>query len=77
MHDGEVDEIEPQPALSDQDQVAATFARLALEMHDAGGVEETVQAVVEFALQAVDCQYAGVALYAKGGIDSLFGRRHG
>ncbi|WP_329006212.1 GAF and ANTAR domain-containing protein [Kribbella sp. NBC_00709] len=36
-------------------------------MHDAGGVEETVQAVVEFALHAVGCQYAGVALYAKGG----------
>jgi GAF domain-containing protein len=67
VHHGEVDEFEPQSALRDPDQVAATFARLALEMHDADGVEETVQAVVEFALQAVDCQYAGVALYAKGG----------
>jgi GAF domain-containing protein len=67
VHDGEVDEIEPQPSLRDPDQVAAAFARLALEMHDAGGVEETVQAVVDFALQAVDCQYAGVALHVKGG----------
>jgi GAF domain-containing protein len=67
VHHGEVDEFEPQSALRDPDLVAATFARLALEMHDADGVEETVQAVVEFALQAVDCQYAGVALYTKGG----------
>jgi GAF domain-containing protein len=62
-----VDEFEPQSALRDPDLVAATFARLALEMHDADGVEETVQAVVEFALHAVDCQHAGVALYTKGG----------
>ena len=67
MHDGEVDELESRSALRDPDQVAATFARLALEMHDADGVEETVETVVEFALQAVDCQYAGVALYARGG----------
>jgi GAF domain-containing protein len=48
-------------------QVAETFAQLALEMHEAGGVEETVGAVVEFALQALNCSYAGVALYTRGG----------
>ena len=30
-------------------------------------MEETVQAVVEFALQALDCSYAGVALILSGG----------
>jgi GAF domain-containing protein len=36
-------------------------------MHQAAGVEETVQAVVDFALQALTCDYAGVALRAVGG----------
>lgn len=55
--------------MTDQD-VAATsadaFARLAIELHDAPGVEETVDAVVQFALQALNCTYAGVALDARG-----------
>ena len=42
------------------------FARLAVELHDSAGVDETVQAVVEFALQALGCSYAGVALAARG-----------
>jgi GAF domain-containing protein len=45
---------------------ADTFARLAIELHDAPGVEETIDAVVQFALQAVNCTYAGVALYTRG-----------
>jgi GAF domain-containing protein len=45
---------------------ADTFARLAIELHDAPGVEETVDAVVQFALQALNCTYAGVALYTRG-----------
>nr|WP_238335184.1 GAF and ANTAR domain-containing protein [Kribbella amoyensis] len=36
-------------------------------MHDAAGVEETVDAVVQFALQALSCSHAGVALYSRGG----------
>ncbi|HEU4946372.1 MAG TPA: GAF and ANTAR domain-containing protein [Kribbella sp.] len=50
-------------------QVAATadaFARLAVELHDTTGIEETVDAVVQFALQALNCSYAGVALATKG-----------
>ena len=47
--------------------VAETFAQLALEMHEAYGVDETVDAVVQFALQALNCSYAGVALYTRGG----------
>ncbi|MET7279822.1 GAF and ANTAR domain-containing protein [Kribbella sp. NPDC005582] len=43
---------------------AADFARLALELHNLDGVEETVEAVVEFALQALSCSYAGLALWA-------------
>ena len=45
---------------------ADAFARLAVELHDAPGVEETVEAVVQFALQALNCTYAGVALYVRG-----------
>ena len=45
---------------------ADTFARLAIELHDAPGVEETIEAVVQFALQALSCTYAGVALYTRG-----------
>ncbi|HEY3562869.1 MAG TPA: GAF and ANTAR domain-containing protein [Kribbella sp.] len=45
---------------------ADTFARLAIELHDAPGVEETIDAVVQFAQQALNCTYAGVALYTRG-----------
>ncbi|ONI67089.1 antitermination regulator [Kribbella sp. ALI-6-A] len=45
---------------------ADAFARLAIEMHDAPGVEETIDAVVQFALQALNCSYAGVALHRRG-----------
>jgi GAF domain-containing protein len=45
---------------------ADTFARLAIELHDADGVDETIDAVVQFALQALSCTYAGVALYTRG-----------
>ncbi|MFC9691108.1 GAF and ANTAR domain-containing protein [Kribbella sp. NPDC056951] len=45
---------------------ADAFARLAVELHDAGGMEETVEAVVQFALQAEACSYAGVALVLRG-----------
>ncbi|MER7247474.1 GAF and ANTAR domain-containing protein [Kribbella sp. NPDC000426] len=45
---------------------ASAFAHLAVELHDATGVEETVDAVVQFALQALSCTYAGVALTARG-----------
>jgi GAF domain-containing protein len=55
--------------VSEQDLVSTSadaFARLAIEMHDAPGVEETIDAVVQFALQALSCTYAGVALYTRG-----------
>ncbi|MET7280437.1 GAF and ANTAR domain-containing protein [Kribbella sp. NPDC005582] len=45
---------------------ADTFARLAVELHDADGMDETVEAVVQFALQAEACSYAGVALVLRG-----------
>ncbi|MER7245853.1 GAF and ANTAR domain-containing protein [Kribbella sp. NPDC000426] len=51
---------------SDLASSADTFARLAIELHDAPGVEETIDAVVQFALQALNCTYAGVALYTRG-----------
>jgi GAF domain-containing protein len=46
---------------------AERFAQLAVDLHDSGGMEETVQAVAEFALQALDCSHAGVALIVRGG----------
>jgi GAF domain-containing protein len=49
------------------EQTADRFARLAVELHHAGGVEETVDAVVHFALQALNCSYAGVVFSARGG----------
>jgi GAF domain-containing protein len=49
-----------------QGDSATAFARLAVDLHEAGGVEETVDAVVQFALQALDCTYAGVALSTRG-----------
>ncbi len=45
---------------------ADAFARLALELHGAGGMAETVDAVVQFALQAEACSYAGVMLILRG-----------
>ncbi len=76
-HDGLVDEIAQGNAHDDtgvasgksprdQGDAAAAFSKLALEMHDAPGVEETVQAVVDFALRALNCDYAGVALRTRG-----------
>jgi transcriptional regulator with GAF, ATPase, and Fis domain len=46
---------------------ADAFAELATELHDSVGVEETVEAVVQFALQALTCSYAGVVLVTSGG----------
>jgi GAF domain-containing protein len=50
----------------DQASTADRFARLALELHDSEGVAETVEAVVQFALQALNCSHAGVALAVRG-----------
>ncbi len=46
---------------------AGRFAQFALELHDAAGVDETLEAVVQFALHAANCTHAGVALAARGG----------
>ncbi|WP_233712440.1 GAF and ANTAR domain-containing protein [Kribbella turkmenica] len=46
----------------DRRAVADEFARLATELHDVGGVEETADAVVEFALHALHCTCAGVLM---------------
>lgn len=44
---------------------ADAFARLAVELHDAGSMDETIQTVVQFALQAEACTYAGVTLLVR------------
>ncbi|TWD81263.1 GAF domain-containing protein [Kribbella amoyensis] len=43
-------------------EAADVFAQLAVELHEEGGVDETVEAVLQFALQAVSCKSAGVLL---------------
>jgi GAF domain-containing protein len=45
---------------------ADAFARLAVELHHAGTMDETIQTVVQFALQAEACAYAGVTLLVHG-----------
>jgi GAF domain-containing protein len=54
------------PPNSVQGRQADRFAALAVELHESVGLTETVQAVVEFALQALDCSHAGVALSVRG-----------
>jgi GAF domain-containing protein len=55
--------------VSDDDgaDVAGVFARLAVELHEETGVEETVEAILQFALQAVNCTHAGLVLSHRGG----------
>jgi GAF domain-containing protein len=45
---------------------ADRFAELAVELHESGGVVETVEAVLSFALDAVGCTQAGVAVLNHG-----------
>jgi GAF domain-containing protein len=54
--------------MADFDQHAAEqFAQLALELHDTQGLTDTAETVADYALQAVSCHYAGIALAARGG----------
>jgi GAF domain-containing protein len=48
------------------DPLAETFGRFATELSGLAGVDETVEAVVQFALQAVQCKQASVVLVAQG-----------
>lgn len=41
---------------------AEAFARLALELHDVDGLDETVERILEFAVKTFGCGYAGVIL---------------
>jgi hypothetical protein len=45
---------------------ANVFAQLAVDLHGSDGVTETVDMVVQFALQAVDCTHAGVVFAEHG-----------
>jgi GAF domain-containing protein len=49
------------------EQIADVFARLAVELHRESGVEETIDAVLQFALLAVGCTHAGVVLARRAG----------
>jgi GAF domain-containing protein len=46
--------------------VAATYADWAVALHDSSTVGDTVDAVVRFALKALGCSYAGVAMVTRG-----------
>ncbi len=46
--------------------VAETYAEWAMALHDSSTVEDTVEAVVRFALKALSCSHAGVALATRG-----------
>ncbi|WP_133977729.1 GAF and ANTAR domain-containing protein [Kribbella voronezhensis] len=61
-------EVEPRfdTFTADGMATADAFARLAVELHDSEGVEETIHAVVAFAIQALDCSHAGVATAGRG-----------
>ncbi|MEU4294037.1 GAF and ANTAR domain-containing protein [Kribbella sp. NPDC026596] len=56
----------PERAPGADDEIAVRFAQLALELHRSEGIEETAETVVHFALQALHCSHAGVALAVKG-----------
>lgn len=51
---------------------ADVFSRLAVELHDASmsGVEETAQTLVQFAVHAIGCTYAGLALNQRGALEA-------
>jgi GAF domain-containing protein len=57
---------EPGAEAASEMSTADAFARLAVELHDSDGIEETIDAVVQFALQALNCTHAGVAIAARG-----------
>jgi GAF domain-containing protein len=56
--------IEPQPG---SNALADTFARLATELHAAEGIDDTLEAVVQYAVQALGCEYAGVSIVLPNG----------
>ncbi len=57
----------PEPAKLGADGATAdAFARLAVELHQADRLDQTAEEVVQFALHAGACTYAGVILTARG-----------
>jgi GAF domain-containing protein len=57
--------------VTDADEAAAVdlaemFGELAIELHDAEGIEPTVAAVLEFAVTTFKCTDAGIALISRG-----------
>ncbi|MFF0341614.1 GAF and ANTAR domain-containing protein [Kribbella sp. NPDC004875] len=48
---------------------AESFAQMAVELHASDGVENTVESAIQFAVQALGCRYAGVALARAGHLE--------
>ncbi len=53
--------------------VAAEFARLVLDLHNADDLDETVRRVLRFAQRTVHCDYSGLLLRASGNTFSIGG----
>jgi GAF domain-containing protein len=62
VHHGGVSEFHGGDVVGRARVDADDFARLAVQLHDTQGVEETVEAVMAFALHALGCTYAGIVL---------------
>ena len=57
---------------SDEPGTAEDLAQLAISLHDEPGVIETVDKVLEYAVQALDCDYAGVIfVHARSRIETV------
>lgn len=52
--------------MTERDSVAADFARMALALHEQPDVDQTIDRVLDFALGAVSCDFAGVMLVHNG-----------
>ena len=52
---------------ADASNSAGLFAELAVDLRDSDGLPETVDMVVQFALNALDCTHAGVVFAVRGG----------
>jgi GAF domain-containing protein len=62
VHHGGVSEFHGEDFVGRARVNADDFARLAMQLHETRGVEETVEAVLAFALHALGCTHSGIVL---------------
>lgn len=62
----------PRPTYRMTEQFAEDLAEMALSLHDEPTLEETIERVLDYALKAVDCSYAGVVfVHAKSRVETV------